>query len=313
MALLFAILSMALLGSCQSWPIDSTLDRISVEYELRAWDCLSQDHISGNHSHHGLKALMLIAYQRANRVLSIGSITRLAVRIARDLYPLNKCTIHPEEQKSIWNGLMTLCSLIYQLSKTPSEEVIPIASEASRIESLGMETFAMIYTRLDAISSEISQALCFGNPKDTYWLEARLEALQVHLEARKMACQPLLEIGEIHFLIIQGRLHYPFYHLFSAEPLYWDEVQRKKCLDSAKTVLYIFRELVLTNNQPIWWYLSGVGSLYAVKCASTLATYFNRNEWPVGQTEQIFRIMASQSRFCMDYMPHVQGDISFGV
>lgn len=311
-ALLFAILAIALRGSCQIWPVDLTLDKLSVEYELRAWDCLIQVHIGINHSNHGLKALILIAYQRANRGLSIGSLTRMAVRIARDLYPPNDSTRQSEEKTNIWNSLVTLCSLTYQLSKSPSEEWVPVAIREKRTDSTDMKTFATIHTKLDAKFSEITQVVYFEVPHDAHQLEKELKELQVSLEAQKNDNQPLSGSNKVHFLIIENRLHYLFYHLFSIKPFDRDKLRKERCLDAAKQVLRTFNKLVLTDNQLVWWYLSGVGSLPVVKCALTLATYSTRVEWPLSQTEQIFYLMANQSRFCIDYMPRIQEAILFG-
>lgn len=288
-----------------------SLDRISVEYELRAWECLTQDHISINQCH-GLKALMLIGFQRANRGLSIGCLTRMAIRISQAIYPLNDLGVYSNEQQSIWDGLVTLSSLTYQLSKAPSEEWIPITISKPRVEDMTLETFAMIHTRLDAMSSEIPKVLCSGNPHGIHELHIGLKGLQASLESQKLARQAILGSDEIHFLILEGRLHYLFYSMFSNSLPERDEPQREKCFASAKNVLSIFRELVLTYDQSIWWYLSGVGSLYAAKCALTLATYCDKDEWPMRQTLQAFSIIASQSNFCMEFMPEIHEAISFG-
>jgi hypothetical protein len=91
----------------------------------------------------------------------------MTTRIAQAIYPLNDLGISPEEQRSIWDGLVTLSSLTYQISKTPSEESISVTICKSRMEYMTLETFAMIHTRLDAMSFEISKVICFGNTHDT--------------------------------------------------------------------------------------------------------------------------------------------------
>lgn len=127
----------------------------------------------------------------------------MTTRIAQVIYTLNDLGISSEEQRSIWDGLMTLSSLTYQISKTPNKESISVTICKSRMEYMTLETLAMIHARLDAMSSEISKVIRFRNPHDiisaSCWIR-RVAGLPRVSETRQKAyyqerCDPFSHPG----------------------------------------------------------------------------------------------------------------------
>lgn len=248
-ALLFTILSFALRAGDE---YDPMLDKFSIEYESRAWNCLTQGNNILKHSLQGLKVILLLSYLKAHRGLPIYSLARMALEISHRIH-----VPEPAEQQIISNGLGTIFSLCFQLSEVPNEQCI---QEIIKFQLEGSPALAIGHAELDEVSSRISEFVHFGYEYAIEQLEGRLQLIQSSLEGKT-------HIDGVNSAILECRLHYLSHYLLRKKCILPGSPMKNKCIQSARKVLTIFCQLIWEESQPMWWYLYGLGSFYASDCA----------------------------------------------
>lgn len=298
-ALLFAILSLAYRADEM---YNKTVEAVSVELELLTWNWLTRDKFVRNATKSGLQALLLIAFINAHRGHKIASLARLSHQIYENLGLEEE-----REKKMLRSGVNTLISLSFQLTNPALEDWMPSLYEQ---KEYGAQSFSAIHFELDELSFSISQWSRGLNSQGMHNIAKRMQSLGLMLSNQGRGTQ---DIDQANFDILKIRLYHqwhclmrPFLRAFEEKfNIKGVELAREQCLLYARDALRVYYVSMIQKIQPMGWYLTGLGSFYAVDCALTLAKYSKEREPMLEMIAWIFIPLASQSTLCLQKLPEL--------
>lgn len=281
---------------------NKTIEAVSVELELLTWNWLTRDDFVRSTTKSGLQALLLIALINAHRGHKIAPLARLSHQMYENLGLEEE-----KEKKMLRNGVNTLISLSFQLTNPALEDWMPSLYEQ---KEYGAQSFSAIHFELDEVSFSISQWSRGLNSQGVRNIAKRMQSLGLMFSNQERETQ---DIDQANFDILKIRFYHhwhclmrPFLRALEEKSnIKGVELAREKCLPYARNALRVYHASMIQKVQPMGWYLTGIGSFYAVDCALTLAKYSKEREPMLETIACIFTPLASQSTLCLQKLPEL--------
>ncbi|GAD98220.1 hypothetical protein ARB_07724 [Paecilomyces variotii No. 5] len=287
--------------------ISTNIRVVSSRYRSAAMKCLAADGVMTRHSMNSLQALVLTLYARSHVNLPtwtlLGFTHHVAIAMGCHMDPsrFNLGVLECERRRRTWAGLMMIYTIqntalgsfghrpFSQDTKLPSDVndidlVAPSGKESP--EGPTQMTYILLKFRLYETSAKISETLLSsreGSPTTLAQLENEVSFIQnmcasryrsdsdrSYLPAYHMANYNILQ-GYIHQLNLL--IHRPnFTRCFQGDHSETLWRHRDKCIESAKSLLAIYRNLFeCPIFAPYKWYTSGLASFHAFHASVVLA------------------------------------------
>ncbi|KAL2005352.1 hypothetical protein VTN00DRAFT_2563 [Thermoascus crustaceus] len=287
--------------------VSGNIKVLSSRYRSAAMRCLAADGIVSRHSLRALQALILLIYARSHRSLPtwtlLGFTHHVAIAMGCHIDPdrFGLGSVECEERRRAWAALVMMYTVqntafgsLDQRLLTQDVRLPADVDDASLIHGTHPDrrmgptqmTYLLIKFRLYEISSKICQGI-FSLPNKSLFTIPQLEKEIFTVQEicntsylRDTTREPLPDHHMANLNIIYSYIHQlcllmhrpGFCRYLQGDNSDETRNSRKRCVDSARSVLSIYETLCKSPQfAPYIWYNSGLGSFHAFHGAIVLA------------------------------------------